>query len=61
MINTYEKYLEHQAGNILKIEDALKIYTKLTACIEQCKLEDKMEFWEEFLSKAADYSKIRNS
>ena len=29
MINTYEMYLDHPAGNILKVEDALDIYILL--------------------------------
>ncbi|MCR4909555.1 MAG: hypothetical protein K5985_12060 [Lachnospiraceae bacterium] len=60
MINTYEAYLKHPAGNILTVEDALRIYGKLAKCIEQCTLEDKMEFWQDLLKRAAEYSRIRN-
>ncbi len=60
MINTYEKYLKHSAGNCLTIEDALQIYNEMAASIEKCQLEDKMDFWNECLQKAAEYIKIRN-
>ncbi len=61
MINTYEDYLNNPHGNILRMEDALKIYTKMANCISRCTLEDKMDFWNDFLKKAADYTMIRNS
>ena len=60
MINTYELYLKHPAGHVLTIEDAIKIYEKMAASIDQCTLEDKMEFWNDCLQKAASYTKIRN-
>ncbi len=60
MINTYEDYLDSPAGDILKIEDALQIYTKMADCISRCTLEDKMDFWNDCLKKAADYTIIRN-
>ena len=61
MINTYEAYLAHPAGNILTLEDALSIYAKMAESIKKCTLEDKMDFWNNFLKKAADYTYIRNN
>ncbi len=60
MINTYESYLEHPAGHVLRIEDALTIYGKMAQCIEQIKMPEKMEYWNDCLSRAAEYNKIRN-
>ncbi len=60
MINTYEDYLNSPAGHILKIEDALQIYSKMVECIGKCDLEDKKDFWDDFLMKAADYTYVRN-
>ena len=60
MINTYEEYLKHPKGQILKIEEALQIYRKMTESIQQCNLEDKMDFWNDCLRRAAEYTKIRN-
>ncbi len=60
MINTYEAYLQHKAGNILTVEDALKIYEKMAESIEKCTVEDKMKFWNDFLGRACSYAKIRN-
>ncbi len=58
MINTYEDYLK-QPGS-LRFEDALKIYNEMTVCISKCKLEDKVDFWNDFLKRAAEYTGIRN-
>ncbi len=60
MINTYESYLKHPAGHILTIEDAMRIYGKMAESISKCKLEDKMDCWNDCLKRAADYTKIRN-
>ena len=60
MINTYEMYLDHPAGNILKVEDALDIYTRMAQSIKQCKLEDKMDFWNDCIGKAFEYAYVRN-
>ena len=60
MINTYEEYLKHPSGNILKVEDAMKIYSGMAESIEKCELEDKMDFWNDCLKKACDYTRIRN-
>ena len=60
MLNTYETYLKHPAGDILRLEEAMRIYDKLVASIEKCTMEDKMEFWNDFLAKASEYTGIRN-
>ena len=60
MINTYGDYLKDPAGHILTVEDALRIYSDMADCIAKCSLEDKMEFWDDFLKKAAEYTMIRN-
>jgi hypothetical protein len=33
MINTYEAYLQHEAGDILTIDDALRIYSAMAESI----------------------------
>ena len=58
-MNTYEAYLQNEAGNILRMEDALTIYTDMIHCIHECKLEDKMDFWNDFLKNALKYTCIR--
>lgn len=59
MINTYEGYLNHPAGNILTIDDALKMYTALGESIAKCSTEDKMEFYDDFIKRASKYSTYR--
>ena len=61
LINTYETYLEHPAGNILKTEDAARIYKAMAECIEKCTLEDKMDFWNDCMKSAMEYNYIRNA
>ena len=61
MINTYEAYLKHEAGNTITIEEALEIYTEMAECISKCQHEDKMDFWNDCLKRAAEYSRIRNA
>ena len=60
MINTYEAYLKHPAGDTITMEDALRIYTAMAESIEKCKVEDKMDFWNDFINKAAKYAYIRS-
>ena len=60
MINTYESYLKHPAGQIITMEDALRIYEKMAESISKCKSDDKMDLWNDCLKRAADYTKIRN-
>ncbi len=59
MINTYEAYLKHEAGNIITMEDALQIYADMAKCISECTTEDKMDFWNDFLDKAMRYANVR--
>lgn len=59
MINTYEGYLNHPAGNILTIDEALKMYTALGESIVKCSAEDKMEFYDDFIRRALKYSAYR--
>lgn len=59
MINTYEDYLKHPAGNILTMEDALRIYTALNESIGKCTAEDKMESYDDFVKKAVKYAVYR--
>ena len=58
-MNTYEGYLKNSAGSTLKIEDAMEIYQDLVESVGKCKLEDKMDFWNEFLQAALNYTTIR--
>lgn len=59
-MNTYEDYLNHPAGDILTIEDALKIYGEVADCVKKCTADFKGEIWQEFLTCAAEYTAIRN-
>jgi hypothetical protein len=59
-MNTYKNYLNHPAGDVLTIEDALDIYERMTASIEACSFADKTEFWNDLLKGAAEYTKVRN-
>ena len=58
MINTYENYLKQPKA--LKMEDALRIYSEMAVCINRCTLEDKMDFWNDFIKSAFEYTHIRN-
>ncbi len=60
MIRTYEAYLNHPAGNTLTIEEAMKIYKEMAESIMKCSLEDKIEFWDDSIKKAAEYAYARN-
>ncbi len=60
MIKTYSRYLNHPAGAVLKMEDALEIYEEMADSIGKCTLEDKMDFWNDCIEKCANYTKIRN-
>ncbi len=44
-MNTYEAYLNHEAGNIITIEECMEIYSKLVESISLCKDELKQEDW----------------
>ena len=58
-MNTYEGYLENSAGSTLRIEDAMEIYQALVESFGKCTMEDKMDFWNEFLQGALTYTTIR--
>ena len=58
-MNTYEAYLKNSEGSTLTIEEALEIYSAMTESINKCTLEDKLDFWNEFLMKALAYTSIR--
>ena len=60
LINTYEDYLKHKAGEILTIEDAARIYNGMVESIKKCTLEDKMDFWNDCIKSAMEYCYIRN-
>ncbi len=60
MINTYKAYLKNSAGSELKIEEAMSIYERMASSIDRCKMEEKFDFWKDFLKAAAEYTKIRN-
>ena len=59
-MNTYEAYLKHEAGNIITIEECMKFYSALVESISSCTVEDKLDFWNEFINRAARYAYIRN-
>lgn len=59
-MNTYESYLKHAAGNIITIEESMAIYSEMVESISKCQLEDKMDFWNNFIEKSARYTYIRN-
>lgn len=58
-MNTYEEYLKNDKGNILKIEDALEIYTGMMESIEASACDDKEELWSMYLEMALKYTTIR--
>ena len=59
-MNTYEAYLKHESGFIITIEECMQIYSKLAESITLCTLEDKNEFWNDFINRTARYTFIRN-
>ena len=59
MINAYKTYLENSAGSTLTIEDAMEIYDLLVEGIHMCSYDEKFEYWNDFLVKAAKYVSIR--
>ena len=58
-MNTYEGYLENSKGSTLTIEEAKEIYRSMVDSIKKCTLEDKMDFWNDFLKEASKYASIR--
>lgn len=59
-MNTYDAYLKHEDGFIITIEECMRIYSKLVESISLCTLDDKNEFWNAFIDRAARYTYIRN-
>ena len=55
-MNTYEEYLDHKAGNILTMEDALSIYTRMANAIAKCEHEAKTELWDDFIVRSYKYT-----
>ena len=60
-LNTYEGYLKHPAGNTISTEEAAQIYKAMVESVERCTVEDKMDFWNDLLKEAMEYSNIRNA
>ena len=58
-MNTYEEYLNHKAGHVLKIEDALSIYTRMAESIAKCEHEAKKELWDDFVQRCFKYTLVR--
>ena len=58
-MNTYEEYLDHKAGNILTMEDALSIYTRMANAIAKCEHEAKTELWDDFIIRSYKYTLVR--
>lgn len=58
-MNNYEIYLNHEAGNVLPVEEAIQIYNDLLKSIDSCREDDKDEFVNDFISKAIRYATIR--
>lgn len=58
-MNNYETYLNHPAGDILRIEEAMQIYNDIFEGIRKCTIEDKMDFVDDFLKKACNYATTR--
>ena len=60
-MNSYEGYLKHPAGNVITMEESLTIYTEMMASIEKCTADDKLDFYNDLIRKAAKYTEIRCS
>lgn len=58
-MDNYETYLNHPAGDILRIEEAMQIYDDILKSVEKCKIDDKWDFVNEFLKKACIYATTR--
>ena len=58
-MNTYEEYLNHKAGHVLKIEDAQSIYKRMTDAIAKCEHEAKKELWDDFVQRCFNYTLVR--
>ena len=58
-MNTYEEYLDHKAGHILTMEDALSIYTRMADAIAKCEHDAKKELWDDFIVRSFKYTLVR--
>ena len=58
-VDSYNTYLEHPAGDVLPVEEALQLYNDLCSTVEKCDCEDLPEFLEAFLNKSCAYATIR--
>lgn len=58
-MNSYEMYLNHPAGDIITMEEALQIYTDIFSGVKECKIEDKDQFVKNFITKACKYANAR--
>lgn len=58
-MDSYKTYLNHPAGDVLPVEEAMQIYNDIFESISKCKIEDKDEFVEDFLSKSCKYASVR--
>lgn len=58
-MDSYNTYLEHPAGDVLAVEEALQIYKDIYDSINQCECEDLPEFVEAFLNKSCAYATMR--
>ena len=58
-MDSYNTYLNHSAGDVLTLEEALQIYNDIFEGVEKCCIEDKDEFVEDFLRKSCRYASIR--
>lgn len=58
-MDKYDVYLKHEAGNVLPIEEALRIYDGLLHSIKICTNEYKDEIVNELIEKTIKYSAVR--
>ena len=58
-MKTYEDYLNHEYGNILTVEDAMSIYTRMVNAIAKCEHEAKQELWDDFVQRSIKYTTVR--
>lgn len=58
-MNSYDSYLTLSRGSSLSIEEAAAVLKDLNTCISQVKADDKMDFYNDCLRKAFQYTSIR--
>lgn len=59
-MNNYSTYTNKLSGEKLSFDDMCQILTDLNNCITNLQAADKMEFYNDFLSKAFKYAEIRS-